>query len=294
MVSLDAPSALNTALALRQAIWRKTEPGWHVCGLPDVFYTDHGSDFTSRHIEQVAADLKIRLVFSLPGQPRGRGKIERLFNTINQMCLADLPGYAPAGIPDRADQASLSLPELDDAIGVFIRDIYHQRTHSETRQAPQAHWDASGFLPRLPDSLEQLDLLLLTVSRPRKIHPDGIHFQGLRYLDATLAAYVGEAVVIRYDPRDLAEIRVFHRDRFLARALCAELAGRTLALKDLTAARNARRRELRRGIGERDSVVDRLLAVHERGYEAHPAVDSDHVAPTEPAPGPRLKRYREE
>ncbi len=291
-VSLDAPSAMNTALALRHAIWRKTEPGWHVCGIPDVFYTDHGSDFTSRHIEQVAADLKMRLVFSLPGQPRGRGKIERLFNTINQMSLAELPGYAPRGTPERANQAALTLPELDAALGAFIRDSYHQRLHGETGQAPQARWDADGFLPRLPDSLEQLDLLLLTVSRPRKIHPDGIHFQGLRYLDPTLAAYVGEAVVIRYDPRDLAEIRVFHRERFVARAVCAELAGRTLALKDLTAARNARRRELRRGIRERDSVVDRLLAVHEPGYSAHPPAAPD--TPAESAPRPRLKRYREE
>jgi putative transposase len=209
---------MNTALVLRHAIWRKTASGWHVCGIPDVFYTDHGSDFTSRHIEQVAADLKMRLVFSLPGQPRGRGKIERLFNTINQMCLAELPGYAPRGTPDRAGQATLTLSELDAAIGSFIVDGYHRRVHGETGQAPQAPWDARGFLPRLPDSLEQLDLLLLTVSRPRKIHPDGIHFQGLRYLDSTLAAYVGEAVLIRYDPRDLAEIRVFHDDRFLARA----------------------------------------------------------------------------
>ena len=291
-VSLDAPSAMNTALALRHAIWRKAEPDWHVCGIPDVLYTDHGSDFTSRHIEQVAADLKMRLVFSLPGQPRGRGKIERLFNTINQMCLAELPGYAPRGTPDRANQATLTLPELDAAIGAFIRDSYHQRVHGETGQAPQDRWDALGFLPRLPDSLEQLDLLLLTVSRPRKIHPDGIHFQSLRYLDPTLAAYVGEAVVIRYDPRDLGEIRVFHRDRFLARAVCAELAGRTLALKDLTAARNARRRELRRGIRERDSLVDRLLGVHDHDYNAHPPAAPE--TPVESAPRPHLKRYREE
>jgi putative transposase len=40
----------------------------------------------------------------------------------------------------------------------------------------------------MPDSLE-LDLLLLTVAKPRKIHPDGIHFQGLRYLDPVLAAH---------------------------------------------------------------------------------------------------------
>jgi putative transposase len=100
--------------------------------------------------------------------------------------------------------------------------------------------------------------------------------------------------VIRYDPRDLAEIRVFCDDRFLARALCAELAGRTLALKDLTAARNARRRELRRGIRERDSLVDRLIAVHDPDYSMQPLAAPE--TPTEHAyePKPRLKRYREE
>ena len=64
MLSFNAPSANQTALALRQAIWRKAQPGWQVCGLPEVLYTDHGSDFTSLHIEQVAAELKIGLVFS--------------------------------------------------------------------------------------------------------------------------------------------------------------------------------------------------------------------------------------
>ena len=39
-VNLDAPSALQTALTLRQAIWRKSEPGWHVCGIPDAFARD--------------------------------------------------------------------------------------------------------------------------------------------------------------------------------------------------------------------------------------------------------------
>jgi putative transposase len=138
-VSLEAPSAINTALALRQAIWRKPDPGWLVCGIPGVFYTDHGSDFTSHHLEQVAAELKIRLVFSLPGQPRGRGKIERLFDSVNQMCLQALPGYAPRGTPDRAGQARLTLPELDAAIGRFLTSDYHHRVHSETRQTP-AEW----------------------------------------------------------------------------------------------------------------------------------------------------------
>jgi len=187
-VNLGAPSALTTALAFRQAIWRKPWPGWHVCGIPGAFHVDHGSDFTSAHLEQVMADLRTRAYFSLPGQPSGRGKVERIFGTINQMCLPWLPGYAPRGTPDRAGQARLTLAELDTAIGTFIREVYHLTPHGETGMPPQQRWEVGAFIPRMPDSLEQLDLLLLTVAKPRKIHPDGIHFQGLRYLDPVLTA----------------------------------------------------------------------------------------------------------
>jgi putative transposase len=86
----------------------------------------------------------------------------------------------------------------------------------------------------MPESLEQLDLLLLTVMKGRRVHQDGIHFQGRHYLDPTLAAYVGEDVTIRYDPRDMAEIRVFYKDTFLCRAICPELAGQKITLKEIT------------------------------------------------------------
>jgi putative transposase len=297
-VSLEAPSAINTALALRHGIWRKPDPGWPICGIPSVFYTDHGSDFTSRHLDTVAAELKVQLVFSLPGKPRGRGKIERLFDSINQMCLQALPGYAPRGTPDRAGQARLTLPELDAAIGRFLTRDYHHRVHSETRQTPAERWAAGGFLPRMPDSLEQLDLLLLTIAKPRKIHPDGVHFQGLRYLDPVLAAYVGEHVTIRYDPRDLGEIRIFHDEGFLCRAICPELAGQTIALKEITAARNARRRALRQGLRDRVKVVDQLLAVHQPDYDhpvRGPGADPEPVEPDQPpTPQRTLKLYRED
>jgi putative transposase len=76
---------------------------------------------------------------------------------------------------------------------------------------------------------------------------DGIRFMGMRYIDPTLAAYVGEEVVLRYDPRDVAEVRVFHQGRFLCRAICQELAGATVPLRDIVSARNRRRCELRQG-----------------------------------------------
>jgi len=46
MVAFEAPSALHTALALRQAIWRKPEPTWQVCGIPGILYME----YVPRHI----------------------------------------------------------------------------------------------------------------------------------------------------------------------------------------------------------------------------------------------------
>ena len=54
-LNLGAPSALNTALAFRQAIWRKEHPDWYVCGIPAPFHVDHGSDFTSRHLNDASS-----------------------------------------------------------------------------------------------------------------------------------------------------------------------------------------------------------------------------------------------
>jgi len=97
MVFLGAPCVLNTCLALRHAIWRKADPAWPVCGVPDVLYVDHGSDFTSRHLDQVAASLHLRIVYSAVGRPQGRGKVERLFGTINTELLPELPGHLVHG-----------------------------------------------------------------------------------------------------------------------------------------------------------------------------------------------------
>ena len=130
---------------------------------------------------------------------------------------------------------------MDAAIGSFIIGTYNTRVHSAIDATPVNAWRADGWLPRLPDSLEALDTLLVMVAEPRVVRRDGIHFEGLRFFDPTLAAYVGEAVTIRYDPRDIGEIRIFHRNTFLCRAISPEHAGRDVALKDVQAARSAYR-----------------------------------------------------
>jgi putative transposase len=154
-VSFQAPSAFTTALVLRHAIWRKSDPQWHVCGIPAVFSTDHGSDSTSRHLEQVAADLNMVLVFSHSGAPRGRGQIERFFLTVNQRFLCSVPGYAPPESPTVTP--TLTLSAFAAQLHTFLLGVDHVEPHSVTGIRPQIRWEAGGFLPRLPETLEELD-----------------------------------------------------------------------------------------------------------------------------------------
>jgi putative transposase len=288
MVFPGAPSALNTSLALRQAIWRKTHVDWPVCGVPDVLHVDHGSDFTSIHLDQAASDLRFQLVYSTIARPQGRGKIERLFRTINAELLSELPGYIQNG--KSATPPRLSLPELDAAIGAFIIHNYNTRLHSGIGAVPVEAWRADGWIPRLPDSLEALDSLLIMVAKPRMVRRDGVHFEGLRFFDPTLAAYVGESVAIRYDPRDLGEIRVFHRNAFLCRAVSAEHAGRSVTLKDVQAARSAYRRQLRSAIKEKRGRVADLLIAPPREASIPPAPKPEITPPKRP----RLRIYAED
>jgi putative transposase len=287
LVFLGAPSTLQTSLALRQAIWRKTDPFWPVCGIPDVLYVDHGSDFTSHHLEQVAASLRFRIVYSAVARPQGRGKIERLFGTLNTELLPELPGHLIHGKP--ATVPRLSLAELDRAVTTYITGTYHGRVHSETKETPLEAWRGAGFLPRLPESLVDLYLLLVMHAKARVVRRDGIRFQGLRYSHATLAAYVGDAVTIRYDPRDLSEIRVFHHEQFLCPAVSEEHAGAVVTLKDIQAARRTHRRALRTAIHERITRVVDFLPV--------PAQSGPHAEAPQPArgqPQTTLRLYQED
>lgn len=116
-------------------------------------------------------------------------------------------------------------------VGSFLVGTYNARVHREIRVAPQADWSGNGWLPRTPNRLEDLDLLLISAAKARTVHRDGMHFQGMRYMDPTWAAYVKETVTICYDPRDVAEILVFHRNRFLCHAVSLEHSSQAITLK---------------------------------------------------------------
>lgn len=197
-LEIGTPNSTRIATALRQAIWVKNEERWPVSGIPETFYSDHGKDFESTHIEQVAADLGMRLINTLVYQPKGRGKIERFFRTIVQMFSPD---------HQTTKEKPKPLAEIESAFRKWL-DEYHHRKHSEIRMSPLAKWSGKPIVPRLPDSLDALDLLLMKVEK-RKMFRDGIRLDHRRYSHELITESIGKPFDVRYDPRDHSHIWVY-------------------------------------------------------------------------------------
>ncbi|MHA7174872.1 Mu transposase C-terminal domain-containing protein [Arthrobacter monumenti] len=289
-VFIGAPTSEQTALALHQAVNRKTNPAWHVCGLPDVLYSDHGSDFTSARLEQVCLDTHIQLIHSRVGVPQGRGKIERFYGTITTELLPHLPGHIPHGTNGKpVSPPALSLEQLDGILERFIVTDYNQRLHSQTGEAPAGRWGASGFIPRSPARPDDLDLLLLTAAATRKVQRDGVQFASTRYISPVLAAYVGEHVTVRFNPRDVGEIRIYFNDEYLCRAIAPELAASSVSLEELQAARSGRRRDLKHQLRQRRSLADALPS--DIRYVPDEPTDPEPIAIEEAPPRHGLRLY---
>ena len=117
-----------------------------------------------------------------------------------------------------APTARLTLTEFDALFRKWLLEDYHVHPQEGIAEPPQQRWEAAHLVPVSPSSLAQLDVLLTTFPTRRRVQQDGLAFQGRRYFDCRLTEYVGEQVVVRYDPADLSEIAVYIPDPQVAQA----------------------------------------------------------------------------
>ena len=90
------------------------------------------------------------------------------------MFLCELDGF----IRRKRHKPTLSLERFEELFQAFLLETYHRRISVKGRLVPSERWEEGGLLPRMPESLEQLDLLLMQEVRARKVRRDGIHFHG--------------------------------------------------------------------------------------------------------------------
>ena len=153
---------------------------------------------------------------------------------------------------------------------------------------PKDAWESFPIVPRLPDSIEQLDLLLLTVTKTRRVRRDGIRFSGFRYFDVSLTGYIGEDVTIRYDPRDLAQILAYSNNSLICRASCFELAGKSVSLKEVQQARNHEAKVQRKRLSEFLAIADKYAPVQRPTNQTAP---SNAALPPAEYPKLKIKRF---
>lgn len=178
-------------------------------GLPGALYVDNGSPFISRQLERCLAVLGIRLTHSKPGQPQGRGKIERVFRTVREQFLVELDTRGGA----------TDLDELNRLFGAWVEGVYHHRVHSETGQAPIERFLA-GAPPRLPTPAELREAFLWAEHR-QVTKQAMVSLFGNRYqVDPAL---VGATVELVFDPFDLTRIEVRYQQRPMGQAVPFQL-----------------------------------------------------------------------
>lgn len=186
-----AEDTVRLAAALRPALAGR--------GVPAAAYVDNGSAFVDRWLLRACAVLGIRLTHSTPGRPEGRGKIERLFETVRGQFLVEITG---TGEPGRHQVTDLA--ELNRLFTAWVETVYHRTTHSETGQAPIDRWQAGGPFP-LPSPAGLREAFLWSEQRlVKKTATVSLH-GNIYQVEADLA---GQRIELVFDPFDLATIEV--------------------------------------------------------------------------------------
>jgi putative transposase len=181
-VRLEA--AFRTALASR--------------GVPKAVYLDNGSAMVSRQLLRACASLGVRLVHSKPGRPQGRGKIERVFETVRIQFLVEVEARLPADVA-----------ELNRLFSAWVETVYHRRIHSETSQAPIERLLAGGP-PVLPTQAALHEAFLWSETRTvTKTATISLHSNTFE-VDAAL---VGSRVEVVFDPFDLETVEIRFQGR---------------------------------------------------------------------------------
>lgn len=306
-LGFDAPSSAVVCLALRHAILPKPygsayelKHNWDTYGLPQYLYTDGGKDFRSRHLEQVATELGI--VLCLRRQPSDGGIVERPFGTFNTQLFSTLPGYVSSNVKERSplaeSEACLTLLQLEQLLVRYIADNYNLAIDARMgNQSRMGRWEAGRIaqLPLLGD--RELDLCLMRRER-RTVYRSGyLQLANLTYQGEHLAAYAGESVIVRYNPRDITTIWIYQlqesKEVFLTRAHAQGWETETLSYAEAQAL-SRHRREAGRALGNRAMLEevrarDRLVKqLHQQQKPNSKALAQPDVAPQYTPIGPSL------
>lgn len=178
--------------SLKEAVQRR--------GVPRKLYTDQGKPFTNDHTRVICANLAIRLLHAKPYHAWSKGKIERLFHTIQSDFEATLrlSGQMPA-----------SLDELNARLWDWLQSVYHSRVHEGIGMTPNERFSQGARQVRPLDPALDLERLFYA-QLLRVVRKDGTVRLNNQLFEVDLSLR-GLEVRLRFDPWTLARVEVDYR-----------------------------------------------------------------------------------
>lgn len=202
----EDPPNENVIGALGSAFdyWPNISPINHV---PEELRLDRGLDFMADSIAEACTHLDIDIDVTDAYTPNQKGKIERVFLSMQTMLFATMP-YFTLG-PERKD-GSLDVPKRVEPISyvVFVQKVLDwvrkynfELIHSEIGMTPTAKWNSGTTPIRVPNQ-DDLNRFLLKKIAVRKVEARGIMMHRRWYLCAEADHELQRDVEVRGLPHD--------------------------------------------------------------------------------------------
>jgi len=203
---------------------------------PESVWVDRGKVYISRAFKNACARLAIDLQLARPLRPTDKAHVERMFRTMREQFVSELPGYKGPDVYSRGkdveDKAFYFIDEIEELFATWVATYWQRRPHRgaempgvpKLRPSPNDLYEEgimrAGFLHVVPDPDLYFEML---ETEWRKIQHYGINCHGLIYDGEALnefrdvpSPYAGEDVngkyPIRFDPRDLSEVYFYDPD----------------------------------------------------------------------------------
>ncbi len=305
----DAPSSDATLQALRRGIT--------AYGIPKRIYSDNGREFLTHDIggrgfrksaktgehEPMTILQHLQIEFKTAMVKNARAKIvERAFVDIKNCFSKLFDGYTGGTIAERPERLKrtgkhaenfIIIDEFREYVDIFIRGWFNKQPHSGTGMNGRIRDEvyAACLYEQRIATPDELNLMMMRTGRMQTVNRGvRIKFYGqeLRfYSDDLIMGHDREKVYVRYNPDDLAEVRVYdEQDRFL----CTAQQVRTLsyfASKDEVAEAMREQRTLEKAVKgykkqkaiEADDALELILREAEERMAAGERIDPKIITP---------------
>ena len=181
-------------------------------GVPQTLYVDNGRIYIADDFKIICAKLGIKLKYSTPYHPQGKGKKERFWQYVESSFVSEIKHHKVNNII-----------ELNDLFQGWLRTEYHDKIHASLGKTPVETWEnslKSGIKLNFFSPV-QLDEIFLHYAERTVDKYGTISFEGNTYeINGEL---VGKRVALRYNPFHLDYVHIYYNDKYFGIAKVIDL-----------------------------------------------------------------------